>query len=88
MERCKEVMQEGGFAHIEFQEVVGKSEAYYKADVQAGKKKVEIFVYDDEAGVMVDGHDWTPCERPDYDSDAELVEAFANKLAEKLANPT
>ncbi len=69
-----------GLPDIEFKEIVGKRESYYKLDLEHGSHKFEIYVYTDEAGFMIDGHNWIICERPDYSNDEELINSFIIKL--------
>lgn len=67
-----------------FQEVVGKRETYLKATTKAPSHVVEIYIYEDEVGYLLEGGEWTIFEKPDYSSPIELVRAFLSSLREKL----
>jgi hypothetical protein len=69
----------------DFQEVVGKRETYLKATAKAPRQVVEIYIYEDEAGYLLEGGEWTIFEKPDYSSSGELIETFLASLREKLA---
>ncbi len=77
----------GNIPHLErgaFQEVVGKRETYLKATVKAPRHVVEIYIYEDEAGYLLEGGEWTIFEKPDYSSPDELIRTFLASLREKL----
>lgn len=67
-----------------FQEVVGRSETYLKATAKAPQHIVEIYIYEDEAGYLLEGGEWTIYEKPDYSSSGELLETFLTGLREEL----
>lgn len=67
-----------------FQEVVGKRETYLKATAKAPRHVVELYIYEDEAGYLLEGGEWTIFEKPDYSSSVELLGAFLSSLREKL----
>ena len=68
-----------------FQEVVGKRETYLKATVKAPQHVLEIYIYEDEAGYLLEGGEWTIFEKPDYSSSGELLGTFLASLRDKLA---
>lgn len=67
-----------------FEKIKGKREAYHRALLSLGGHSLEVYVYRDEAGFMVNGSEWTICERPDYDGEEALIEAFLQKLRETI----
>jgi len=70
-----------------FEEIRGRRERYWKsAPIPLRNHRAEIFIYEDEAGVMVDGTHWMICERPDFDSEEALTEAFLRVLADIAAS--
>jgi hypothetical protein len=71
---------------IAFQETVGKREAYFKTALSLAAHKFEIYIYIDEAGFMIDGHNWTICERPDYSNDEDLIKSFISKLQNAISS--
>lgn len=78
---CRSILEaELGLPDVIFAETVGKRETYYKFAFRQARYMIEIYIYIDEAGFMIDGHDWRICERPDYSSDEELITAFTSKL--------
>ncbi|MGH9199420.1 MAG: hypothetical protein ACRD1T_27280 [Acidimicrobiia bacterium] len=70
--------------HAEFVLVTGKHESYYKAEVHAGARSLGIFIYDDEAGFLIDGKDWSGFEKPDYRDSADLIDAFSSSVRRTL----
>jgi len=68
----------------DFEKIVGKTETYFKATAEGPNHALEVYVYQDEAGYMLDGKRWTIFEKPDYRSENELLEAFLKSLREKL----
>ena len=85
--KCIEVSQgilmEKGLKPCPFQEILGKTETYLMAAFDMFDYRYEIYVYDDEAGLMVD-KDFSICEKPDFKSSQELIVAFSKILNEKL----
>lgn len=65
---------------VSFNEIRGKKENYFVGKVNHPPYIVDIYVYLNEAGFGVEGKDWIICERPDYDSDADLIAALIEKL--------
>ena len=68
----------------DFEKIVGKAETYFKATADGPHHALEVYVYEDEAGYMLDGKRWTIFEKPDYRSQKELMEAFLKSLRGKL----
>jgi hypothetical protein len=66
---------------IEFEEKVGKSETFYKSTIKINNLIIELYVYLDEAGFMIDRQNWIIFERPDYSSEEQLIESFIERLA-------
>lgn len=79
---CKEIILNKGCSLLQFHSVIGKRETYLRAEITADAK-YEIYVYDDEAGLMI-GHEWFPFEKADYPSPEKLIEAFGRLLREKI----
>jgi hypothetical protein len=80
IERCKHFLKSSFDKEIEFEKVIGKTEIYYKAAIAVSHHKVDIYIYEDEAGFMVDEKDWTICEIQDYSTEEALIESFISKL--------
>jgi len=80
---CLRVLREKGFSDCRFREVTGKTERYFVASVSVAERHYEIYVYDDEAGLAIDKQ-WFPCERPDFRSSKDLIQAFSRMLSDKL----
>ncbi|MBK9694530.1 MAG: hypothetical protein IPO76_03930 [Elusimicrobia bacterium] len=52
-----------------FEPIQGSKESYFKAEFSIQDRRLlEVFIYEDEAGFMVGGKEWTICEKPDYSS--------------------
>lgn len=63
-----------------FELVHGKNEDYWYAKYIVNGSLVEIYVYENEAGYMIDGYKWSPFERPDFESDGALIRAFVSHI--------
>jgi hypothetical protein len=74
----------GARRDVAFERIEGRRETYYKATLGGASQAVEIFVYTDEAGFMVDGRDWRIFERPDFASEEDLLENFLDALTAHL----
>lgn len=59
---------------------LGRREKFFVGKVALGPHAIEVFVYVDEAGFMVDDKRWYICERPDFDSDEQLIEELMGIL--------
>lgn len=69
-----------------FKEIEGRSEQYYLARAVSDGRSLDIYVYEDEVGMMVD-EKWTVCEKPDSRSFQELIKQFSGILRETLSPP-
>lgn len=67
-----------------FQQITGKKETYLKSNVTSSRHSVEVFIYEDELGYLIDGGEWVIFERADYDVSSELLKAFMAGLSELL----
>jgi hypothetical protein len=82
---CRDLLRHfSGVRHRDFEKVVGKKEIYFKLTAEGPNHVLEIYVYQDEAGYMLDGKRWTIFEKPDYRSESDLQKAFLSSLREKL----
>jgi|SRR5215470_156176 len=87
LEECRNIFtQISALRYRDFEKIVGKRETYFKATAEGPNHALEIYVYQDEAGYMLDGKRWTIFEKPDYRSESELLGAFLNGLRDKLAD--
>jgi hypothetical protein len=85
LQECENLFEKfPNLEHSGFQEVVGKRETYLKATVKAPEHVLEVYIYEDEAGYLLEGGEWTICEKPDYSSPSELLGAFLAGLRDKL----
>lgn len=64
--------------------VDGKRETYFIVQLMANADAVELFVYVNEAGVMVNSKDWTVFEAPDFESSDLLIDAYQKHVAKLL----
>lgn len=82
MNRCKEVFDQ--YPHLSdacFEEIRGKKECFLKTKIlNSGGHQLEIFIYADEAGLMIDGKEWLIHEKPDYPSPEQLINSFVKTL--------
>ena len=85
LEECKNIFRQiAAPRYGDFEKIVGKRETYFKATAEGPNHALEVYVYQDEAGYMLDGKRWTIFEKPDYRSENKLLEAFLKSLREKL----
>lgn len=85
LEECRNTFRQiPALRYGDFENIVGKTETYFKATAEGPNHALEVYVYQDEAGYMLDGKRWTIFEKPDYRSESELLEAFLKSLREKL----
>lgn len=61
---------------IDFKKTIGRKETFYQGQIN----DVDIYIYSDEAGFMLNNKDWVICEKPDYDSQEELMKDFLSRL--------
>ena len=61
----------------------GKNERYLVAQFRSPTQKYEVYIYENEAGLMV-GNDWLICEQPDFVSADELIAALGRMLSEQI----
>lgn len=73
------LLEEAGLP-ARFERIKGKRQTYHRALLSVKGQSLEVYVYRDEAGFMVNGSEWAICERPDYDTEEALIEAFLQKL--------
>jgi len=89
LEECRNILRQIPVLRSgDFEKIVGKAETYFKATAEGPGHSLEVYVYQDEAGYMLDGKRWTIFEKPDYRSENELREAFLKSLREKLLDIT
>ncbi len=70
---------------IKFEEVIGRKEDYLKSGFQTKSgNHLEVFVYIDEVGFMFGEKDWHICEKSDFRSEEDLIQAFISKLDKYL----
>lgn len=79
--KVRSLIQEVLGRKIEFKEVIGRKETFYQSQFN----NIDIYVYSDEAGFMLNNKDWVICEKPDYDSQEELMEDFLLRLRNQIA---
>jgi len=80
--RCRALLAATpGLEYRDFEELEGKNEPYLGLRVSDHtSRRIEIYVYLDEAGYMINGEEWTVYERPDYPSDEALIAALVGGL--------
>lgn len=62
-------------------------DVYYTANFQANAHCFTIYIYPDEIGIDIDGHDWRICEKYDFNSPEELIRDFTEKLSTIISEP-
>ncbi len=77
------ILNEKGFETIRFDEVAGKTQNYLVAEIQRDTGQLKIYIY--EAGAEFSaGKEWLICEKEDFRSSQELIEAFSQLLSNKI----
>ena len=88
-EKCIRTVNEAavsfGLPPFEFKLVEGRKENYWRATPVQGKSFIELYVYKDEAGYMLDGREWIIFERPDFSTDQELIQQFVSSVIDEVA---
>lgn len=79
MSACRQWFAQHDIA-ITFEHIVGVNENYFTANVTRAHVDGTLYIYEDEAGVMVGDSDWRMFERPDFASDSELIEAMVGEI--------
>lgn len=64
--------------------VDGKRETYFIVQFLLNANAVELFIYVNEAGVMVNSKEWTVFEAPDFESGDLLIDAYETHVAQLL----
>jgi hypothetical protein len=85
--QCKVLFAQYPFlGESNFEPIQGSKESYFKAEFSIQDRRLlEVFIYEDEAGFMVGGKEWTICEKPDYSSPDHLISGFIEKINKKLS---
>jgi hypothetical protein len=66
----------------------GDGESYWRITWNTDDGTIDAYIYDDEAGIMRNGSDWTAFENPDYRSPSDLLTSFVAKLHEIVEHAT
>ncbi len=74
-----------GKSAVEFCPVEGRAQKYLLAKVKHRDESFDIYIYEDEAGFMKNGTDWTIFERPDFSCDKKLIESFVDSVMSALS---
>jgi hypothetical protein len=69
---------------VPFERIGGKDESYFKATIAHASRSLEFFVYEDEAGFLVNGRDWHISERADFRNEEELLRDLLEALTRVL----
>ena len=81
-QRCEQLLRQ---ANVQFSKPIrvdGRRETYFIIQFSLNSGNVvELFIYANEAGAMIDGKEWTIFEAPDFDSEEALIAAYAEHVA-------
>ncbi|MCA9582494.1 MAG: hypothetical protein KC416_11915 [Myxococcales bacterium] len=61
----------------------GKNENYFVVRFSADQKSIDVYVYDDEAGIL-ENEVWTSFERWDHESPGALVESLCQAISDRM----
>ena len=84
IEKTKSLVQEITGKQINFVEVIGRKERFYQCQLKNDDENIDIYIYLDEAGFMLDNKEWIICEKPDYFSPEELMRDFLSRLKKQI----
>jgi len=73
-----------GLSPFDFELVEGKKEDYWHSKPSREKPFIELYVYSDEAGYMLNDSEWTIFERPDFETEQELIDRFVASVVNQL----
>lgn len=73
-----------GLSPFDFELVQGKKEDYWHSKPSQEKPFIELYVYGNEAGYMLNGSEWIIFERPDFATEQELIRRFVAAVVDKL----
>ena len=79
--QCKKLLEKVRCSFTGPIPVQGKRETYVIVQFEFGSDRVELFIYVDEAGIMINGKSWRIFERADYRTEDELITAYAKHLS-------
>lgn len=77
---CKQRLDEADWEYTGPIQVDGNRETYFIVQLSQTEETIELFIYTDEAGVMIRGKEWTIFEAPDFDNENELIAAVAGHV--------
>jgi len=88
-EQCIRAVNEAavssGLPPFEFKLVEGRKENYWRAAPSHERPFIELYVYADEAGYMLDGKRWIIFECPDFSTEQELIQKFVSSVIGEVA---
>jgi hypothetical protein len=89
-EKCIRVLclalSEIGQSDTQFKLIHGKKEDYWSAKLAKNDSTVDLYIYEDEAGCMIGEKEWSIFERPDFDSDDELIQAYVSHVMQLMGS--
>jgi hypothetical protein len=65
---------------------IGTSGTYYKSVIEIEGHSIEVYVYEEEAQLVIDHKDNPRFESPDYESGDDLIEDFLLKLKKTITS--
>lgn len=83
VEKCKSLLIKYFKDDISFTQE-GRDELYYHAKISLVDSVIDIYIYEDEAGYMLNNKDWKIFERPDYKSVDILIGEFLDQLEQTI----
>lgn len=78
IQAVNEAMVSAGLPPFVFELIKGRKEDYWRACPSRKMPFIEIYVYKDEAGYMLNGKEWFIFERPDFSTEPELIRQFVS----------
>jgi len=87
MQTLNDAATSAGLPPFEFRFIEGRKENYWRSTPLLGKPFIDIYVYRDEAGYMLDGKEWIIFEHPDFSTKQELIQRFVTSVVNEMVKP-
>lgn len=84
LKRFKSLLSEFSIVYSDYKRVKGKSEDYCYSTLNFNSQFIEVYIYEDEVGYMINKKEWSIFESPDYATKENLINAFIDDLKNNL----
>jgi hypothetical protein len=84
-ERCHDILQREGISYIGPTQIDGKRESYYLVQLEREDTTIELYIYVNEAGTMLNRKQWRIFEAPDFADEKQLIDAFVGHVQQLVS---